>query len=320
MGYLIINTGSRTDIPAYFSDWFYNRIKEGYVLVRNPYYPTQVTKYELNPEVVDVLVFCTKNPEPMLDRLKELSDFSSFWFVTITPYGKEIEPYVPEKEQVVDSFWRLSEQVGQDGISWRYDPIFITEKYSVDYHINSFAHIAEKLKGYTKQCVVSFIDLYEKTKRNFPAAKAVTMKEQESLIAAFSQIAEKNQVQIHLCCENSSLTRKHVDADGCMTKEVLEKAIHGKLKVPKMKSAREECNCLLGADIGMYNTCGNGCLYCYANYDRKSVIENMKHHDINSPFLIGHQREEDVIKQAKQKSWLNRQISLFEYGLECRHK
>lgn len=320
MGYLIINTGSRTDIPAYFSNWFYNRVKEGYVLVRNPYYPTQVTKYELNPEMVDVLVFCTKNPDPMLGRLEELSDFSSFWFVTITPYGKEIEPYVPEKEQVIDSFRRLSEQVGQDGISWRYDPVFITEKYSVDYHINSFAHIAEKLKGYTKQCVVSFIDLYEKTKRNFPAAKAVTMKEQESLIAAFSQIAEKNQMQIHLCCENSSLTRKHVDADGCMTKEVLEKAIHGKLKVPKMKSAREGCNCLLGADIGMYNTCGHGCLYCYANYDRKSVIENMRHHDIDSPFLIGHQREEDVIKQAKQKSWLNRQISLFEYGLQYGHE
>lgn len=310
---VIINTGSRTDIPAYFSNWFYNRIKEGYVLVRNPYNPTQVTKYELNPEVVDVLVFCTKNPEPMLDRLVELSDFSSFWFVTITPYGKEIEPYVPNIEQVIYSFQKLSEQIGCDKVSWRYDPIFITEKYSVDYHIESYARMAEKLKGYTTQCVVSFIDLYEKTKRNFPAAKAVTAKEQERLIAAFSQIAQENQMQIHLCCENVSLVQNHVDADGCMTKEVLEKAIHGKLKVPRMKPAREGCSCLLGADIGMYNTCGHGCLYCYANYDRESVIENLRQHDTNSPFLIGFQREEDVIKQAKQKSWMDRQMSLFDW-------
>lgn len=312
IGTLILNTGSRTDIPAYFSNWFYNRIKEGYVLVRNPYYPTQVTRYELNPRVIDVLVFCTKNPQPMLDRLEELADFSSFWFVTITPYEKEIEPYVPDKKDVIESFCRLSEQVGMERVSWRYDPIFITEKYSIDYHIKSFAKMAEKLKGYTRQCVVSFIDLYEKTKRNFPAAKAVTAMEQEQLIDAFSSIAKKNQIQIHLCCENPALAREYVDADGCMTKEVLEMAIHGKLNVPKMKSAREECSCLLGADIGMYNTCGHGCLYCYANYDRKSVVENMKHHDIDSPFLIGHQREEDVIKQAKQKSWLNRQISLFD--------
>ncbi len=310
---MILNTGSRTDIPAYFSNWFYNRIKEGYVLVRNPYYPTQVTRYELNPEVVDVLVFCTKNPEPMLERLEELSDFFSFWFVTITPYEKEIEPYVPDKKDVIYHFQRLSEQVGVDRISWRYDPIFITEKYSVDYHIKSFAAMAEKLKGYTKQCVVSFIDLYEKTKRNFLAAKAVTVIEQEQLIDAFSKIAGEYKMQIHLCCEDVSLIREHVDAEGCMTKGIFEKALHGTLKVPKMKSAREGCSCLLGADIGMYNTCGHGCLYCYANDNRKCVAENLKNHDSNSPFLIGHQREEDVIKQAKQISWMDRQISLFDW-------
>lgn len=92
---MILNTGSRTDIPACYSDWFYNRIKEGYVLTRNPYYPTQVTKYILRPEVVDMIVFCTKNPFPMLERLSLLSAFDMFWFVTITPYGQEIEPHVP---------------------------------------------------------------------------------------------------------------------------------------------------------------------------------------------------------------------------------
>lgn len=312
---MILNTGSRTDIPAYYSDWFYERVKEGYVLVRNPYYPTQVTRYRINPDVVDALVFCTKNPEPMLARIHELSAFSCFWFVTITPYGKEIEPYVPAKERVMDSFKRLSAQVGIDAISWRYDPIFISEQYSVQYHIETFEKMAQTLAGYTKQCVVSFIDLYEKTKRNFPEARVVTAKEQEELIAAFSKIAVKTGIQIHLCCEEKQLARENVDAEGCMTEQVLETAIHCKLKVPKKKSAREECNCLLGADIGMYNTCSHACRYCYANYDRKSVIENRRQHDVTSPFLVGQKREDDLIKDAVQTSWRDEQLNLFDYLL-----
>jgi len=161
---MIINTGSRTDIPAYYSEWFYNRIKEGYVLTRNPYYPEQVSKYRLDPEVVDVICFCTKNPEPMLKRLNELKDFKQLWFVTITPYGKEIEPGVPKKDEVIASFQRLSDLVGVKAISWRYDPIFITERYSLDFHIRRFERMAERLQGYVDNCVISFIDLYEKTK------------------------------------------------------------------------------------------------------------------------------------------------------------
>ena len=242
---MILNTGSRTDIPAYYSDWFYNRIKEGYVLVRNPYYPAQITKYLLKPEVIDVLVFCSKNPAPMLDRLSLLSAFDMFWFVTITPYGKEIEPLVPPKEQVISSFQQLSALVGSNRMSWRYDPIFITEQYSVSYHIEQFQQIAEALSGYTEQCVVSFIDLYEKTKRNFHGIRSVTDREQETLIAAFSEIAGKNRLQIHLCCENAKLVRENVDADGCLTKAVLEKAIECRLDIPKKKMARQECSCLL---------------------------------------------------------------------------
>lgn len=309
---MILNTGSRTDIPAYYSDWFYNRIKEGYVLVRNPYYPSQITKYMLNPQVIDIMVFCTKNPLPMLDRISLLSQFNTFWFVTITPYGKEIEPCVPQKEQVIDSFCRLSQVIGRKRMSWRYDPVFITDKYSVEYHIEQFGQMAEALSGYTDQCVVSFIDLYEKTKRNFPGIQRVTNQEQERLTDAFARIARKNGLQIHLCCENADLVRENVDADGCMSKAVLEKALGCKLDVPKKKTARMECSCLLGADIGAYNTCSHGCLYCYANYDRETVIKNRKLHNAASPLLIGEVSETDVIKQAEQKSWKNGQLDLFD--------
>lgn len=309
---MILNTGSRTDIPAFYSDWFYNRIKEGYVLTRNPYYPTQISKYLLTPEVIDVMVFCTKNPSPMLDRISLLSAFDTFWFVTITPYGKDIEPYVPPKEQVLAAFCRLSSLIGKHRISWRYDPVLITEKYSVDYHIEQFHQMARLLAGYTEQCVISFIDLYEKTKRNFQGVRSVTRKEQETLTAAFSKTAGECGLQIHLCCENPSLVRDHVDADGCMSKTVLEKALGWKLDVPPKKTARKECACLLGADIGAYNTCAHGCLYCYANYDLDIVVKNRKLHHASSPLLIGEVSENDVIKQVEQKSWKNGQMDIFD--------
>ena len=158
---MIINTGQRTDIPAFFSKWFYNRIKAGFVLSRNPYYPEQVTRYRLTPDVVDLLCFCTKNPAPMLERLSEISQFRRFWFVTVNPYGKEIEPYVPDKANVIDAFTRLSAVEGRSCVGWRYDPIFITEKYSVEFHIEKFAEMAEKMRKATDQVVVSFIDLYK---------------------------------------------------------------------------------------------------------------------------------------------------------------
>lgn len=309
---MILNTGSRTDIPAYYSDWFYNRVQEGYVLSRNPYYPTQITKYLLNPEVIDVLVFCTKNPFPMLERITLLSAFSMFWFVTITPYGKEIEPYVPSKELVISHFQKLSERIGKERVSWRYDPVFVTDRYSVNYHIEQFHQMAAALSGYTDQCVVSFIDLYEKTKRNFEGARSVTNAEQEKLISAFAQIAKENGLQIHLCCENAKHVRENVDADGCMSKAVLEKALGFKLNAPKGKAARKECSCLLGADIGAYNTCGHGCLYCYANYDKETVARNRKLHQASSPLLIGEVTEHDVIKQADQRSWKNGQLDFFD--------
>ena len=313
---MILNTGSRTDIPAYYSDWFYNRIEAGYVLSRNPYYPAQITKYLLDPEVIDLIVFCTKNPFPMLDRISLLSAFDMFWFVTITPYGKEIEPYVPSKEQVIEYFQKLSGLIGKERISWRYDPVFVTKKYSIDHHIEQFHQMAKALSGYTEQCVVSFIDLYEKTRRNFEGIHSVTNQEQEKLIAAFSEIARENKLQIHLCCEKAGLVRENVDADGCMSKAVLEKALGCRLNAPQKKTARRECACLLGADIGAYNTCGHGCLYCYANYDKETVAKNRKLHDVSSPLLIGEVTEDDVIKQAEQKSWKDGQLDFFDL-LQC---
>ncbi|MBO5998625.1 MAG: DUF1848 family protein, partial [Lachnospiraceae bacterium] len=128
---MILNTGNRTDIPAFYSEWFMNRVREGFALVRNPYYPGQVLRYRIDPEVVDIIAFCTKNPAPMLrdDYMEELSRFGQFWFVTVTPYGRDIEPDVPDKDEVMESFCRLSEFAGVKRIGWRYDPVFLSDRY-----------------------------------------------------------------------------------------------------------------------------------------------------------------------------------------------
>ena len=284
---MIIQTGMRTDIPAFYSKWFLNRLKEGYVLVRNPYNPDSVTKYRLDPSVVDLICFCTKNPGPMLDHMDALKDFGQYWFVTITPYGKDIEPHVPDKNIVMEDFKCLSDIVGVDSIGWRYDPIFLSSKYNVEFHLNAFEYIAKQLEGFADVCVISFIDLYKKVQRNFSEISEVPVNEQDFLCRAFLQIGQKYGISIKTCAEDSRFASFGVDVTGCMTKDIFEKALNQKLQIPKFKQNRKECACLLTADIGAYNTCGHFCRYCYANNNKRLVKQNISLHDPFSPFLTG---------------------------------
>ena len=305
---MIINTGQRTDIPAFYSRWFLNRLQEGFVLVRNPYDPTHVTRYRLDPSVVDLLIFCTKNPAPMLPHMDELSSYRQFWFVTITPYGKDIEKNVPDRSQVMEDFCRLSEVVGPEAVSWRYDPILLTEKYSLQYHLEAFREIAEKLRGSTGQVVISFLDLYEKTKRNFPQGKPVCKEDRQRIGEAFAEIGKQNGMVVRSCFEGTELAPYGVDVSGCMTKEVLERAAGVRLCAPAQNLVRPGCDCLMGNDIGAYNTCRHFCRYCYANYDRRTVLQNAALHDPDSPMLVGDQMPEDQVKDARQESWIDSQL------------
>ena len=312
---MIINTGCRTDISAFYSKWLMNRIKEGFVLVRNPYYPSQVTKYNLSPDVVDCLAFCTKNPEPMFKYLDKLKNkYRQYWFVTITPYGKDIEPGVPDKKDLIENFKKLSKYIGVNSIGWRYDPIFIGNGFDVKKHIECFGKMAKLLNGYTHNCTISFLDLYEKVKRNAPNIKPPTDDEQVQIAKEFSKIGKENDMIIHSCCEKTYLSKYGLKCNGCMSQEIIEKSINCKLNPPKKKNLRTECNCLMGNDIGAYNTCGHLCKYCYANANKNLVINNLKKHNENSPFLIGGSESGDKITEANQKSWIinkNNQLSIF---------
>lgn len=309
---MIINTGMRTDIPAFYSKWLINRIEEGFVCVRNPYNPAQVTKYSLSPEVVDLMVFCTKNPAPMLSSMDVLKPYGQYWFVTITPYGRDIEPNVPEKQKVLEDFKRLSDIVGVDSVGWRYDPIFVDKKHSIEWHISEFKQMAKILAGYTKTCVISFIDIYKKVKRNFPEAREVYYKDRLTIGKAFVEIAREHDITIRPCAEGHDLAAYGADCSGCMTVNTFETALHERLDVPKRaKNQRNgECACLLGSDIGAYDTCGHLCRYCYANTNPALVRSNMKMHDPDSPFLIGNSNPDDVMHEAEQKSWIDYQMRL----------
>lgn len=307
---MIINTGQRTDIPAFYAPWLAERLKAGSVCVRNPYNPVQVSRYRLDPSVVDVIGFCTKNPAPMFPYMNLLKDYGQFWFVTITPYGRDIEPNVPDKHRLLDDFKKLSDAVGIQSIGWRYDPIFISERYSAAYHLRAFETMASALDGYTETVVISFIDLYPKVRRNFPKAREVTQEQRLMLGKAMIDIAAAHGMTVKPCAEGDELAPYGADCSGCMQIRDYEKAIGKPLHAPKRKGARKECACYLACDIGAYNTCRHLCRYCYANAEATRVLENSRLHDPESPFLIGGYRDGDVVHDVPQESWMERQMRI----------
>ena len=309
---MIINTGQRTDIPAFYAPWFANRLREGFVCVRNPYNPQQVSRYRLDPSVVDVIGFCTKNPEPMFPYMDLLRDYGQYWFVTITPYGRDIEPNVPDKHHLLDVFRRLSDTVGVNAIGWRYDPIFLSERYTDDYHLRAFEQIASALDGYTKTAVISFIDLYPKVRRNFPEVREVPGEARLTLGKEMIRLAQAHGMVLKPCAEGDDLAAYGADCGGCMRISDYEYAIGKRLVVPKRKGARAQCACYLACDIGAYNTCKHLCKYCYANAEVSNVLAQSRLHDPNSPFLIGNYREGDRVHDVPQQSWINDQTILVE--------
>ena len=308
---MIINTGQRTDIPAFYAEWFANRLKEGFVCVRNPYDPHQVSRYRLDPSVVDCIGFCTKNPAPMFPFMDLLKDYGQYWFVTITPYGKDIEPNVPDKHRLLTDFKTLSRIVGINSAGWRYDPIFLSEKYTAQYHIHAFEQIAAALEGFTKTAVISFIDLYPKVRRNFPQVREVTKEQRLALGKEMIKIAAAHGMTLKPCAEGNELAPYGAHTGGCMLLSDYEKAIGNRLNAPKRKGARAECACYLACDIGAYNTCRHLCRYCYANAEPAKVLAQSRLHDPASPFLIGGYRDGDRIHDVPQRSWIDGQTRLF---------
>lgn len=311
---MIISASRRTDIPNYYSDWFYNRIRDGYVLVPNPMNTHQLSSINIMPEVVDCIVFWTKNPAPMMNRLNELQEYRYYFQFTLNSYGKDIEPNVPsKKEEVMETFKRLSEKIGSEKVIWRYDPILLSEDYSIDYHLTYFEKIAYKLKGYTNKCTISFIDLYRNTANNVKNLNLdiLTAEKKRIIAKGFSKIANENDLILDTCAEDIELLDFNISHSRCIDGNLIEKIIGSKIDVQKDKGQRLECGCVESIDIGMYNTCRNGCKYCYANYSVNTVNKNSQIHQKNSPMMCGVPTDNDKINVRKVKSIKINQLDLF---------
>lgn len=312
---MIISASRRTDIPAYFSDWFFNRLQEGYVFVRNPRNIQQVGQITLTRDVVDGIVFWTKNPTAMLPRLKELENYPYYFQFTLNSYGTDVEPNVPSKNDIViPTFQKLSKEIGKNRVIWRYDPIFFNEKYSFEYHLEYFKRLSDKLAPYTDCCTVSFLDYYCTTSNNtkhleiFPESQ----EQIQRLMEKFSEIGKNQGLCINTCGEAMDLSQFNIDHAHCIEQEKFEMIGGCPLEIEKDKNQRKECGCITSIDIGMYNTCNHGCCYCYANYNRYAVLSNLPKHDVKSALLCGTLSVDDSIKIREVTSCGRDQISLFD--------
>lgn len=305
---MIINTGGRTDTVQYYTEWLLRRFSEGYGLSRNPLFQNKVTRYELSPDKVDCIVFCSKNYKPILPRLHEITNrFHTYFHYTITAYGKDIEPGVPSIEESMQTLVKLSKQVGKQRIAWRYDPVLLTEKYTISRHLETFEQMAKILAPYIDRCIFSFVEIYKKLETNMPEIILLSEEDRNALAQGLGTIASKYGIFIQTCGTNGDFSRYGIHASGCMTLDILGKANGLLFKDLKHKGMRQGCHCIESRDIGAYDTCLNGCKYCYANTNPQKARENYRLHDPASPLLLGQLEKTDAIQQGVQRSFQRRE-------------
>jgi DNA repair photolyase len=294
---MVLNVSGRTDIVAFYSDWFIERYKEGYIDVRNPFYPKLISRIYFKN--VDLILFCTKNPIPILDKLKYI-DKPILFHVTLTPYKKDIEPNVLPKGIIIEAIKKLSKVIGIDNLTIRYDPIFISEKYNLDYHIKAFDKLCSLLNGYVNKIIVSFIDDYKNVRKNEKILnfREFTEKDYEIIGKNFSRIAKENSMTVQTCFENRNLVEYGFIKGECLSHELAYKLTGKKYKTWKARKGAN-CNCVEMVDIGVYNSCKHFCKYCYANYDEKQVNNNFNSHFKDSSLLVGRIEKDDLIKERK---------------------
>ena len=294
---MILNVSGRTDIVAFYCKWFMNRYKEGFVDVRNPFNPKLVSRIML--EDVDLLFFCTKNPIPILDKIKDIKK-KVYFHITLTSYKKDIEPNVPDKKDIIEAIKKLSNIIGKENIVIRYDPILINDKYTVDYHIKAFDKLCELLDGYTNKILISFIDDYKNVRNNYKILKYKKLTEEDyKLIGiSFSESAKKHNIVVHTCAEDKNLVEYGFIKDECMSRELAFK-LTGNIYKKWYARKNVPCKCVEMVDIGVYNSCKHFCKYCYANFSEKEVNDNYNKHNPNSSLLIGELEKDDEIKIRK---------------------
>lgn len=297
---MILSASTRCDIPAFYFDWFLNRLKEGFVDVRNPFNPKLVNRILLNPQDVECIIFYTKNPIPVVEKIAKVFPYNFYIHITINGYGKEIEPNVPDKKDIIEATIKLSKLIGKERITLRYNPIFLNKKYTMDYHIRAFEKLCSILHPYVDRVIMGFIDMYKNT--NFHQSECQfhkpTLEEEHYLAKEFGFIAQKYQLSIQTCSRHDDFSKYGFLVEACNSSNYLNKRLNNEKKYKKTK-VRKECSCIESADIGVYNSCTHYCKYCYANFDELQINYNVEKHNPRSSLLFGDLKEDDVIKIRK---------------------
>lgn len=302
---MILSVSRRTDIPAFYSEWFLNRIKEGYVYVQNPFNIKQISKVNIMPEVVDGIVFWSKDPLPLMKDIKRLKEYNYYFQFTITPYDNDIEQNIRSKKEIVNTFISLSELIGKERVILRYDPILLTDKYSIEFHKRSFEKLCERVSGYTNRIVISYLDDYKKVSRNMKELNIRKIStEQAYQIGKFiSEIAQSFGINVESCAEEYDLEQFGINHGKCIDGELIEKISGYKLKSLGRDGNRQLCLCDQCIDIGQYDSCIHGCLYCYANANKEIAKRNYLEHSVDLPILVGEYDEMDVKARKDVCSW-----------------
>lgn len=301
---MIVSVSRRTDIPAFYSEWFFNRIKEGFVYVINPFNRKQISKVELTPKTVDLFVFWTKDAEPMLKRLDELKEFNYYFQFTITSYRNDVEKAIRRKNDIIKTFKQLSKIIGKEKVIWRYDPILLSRFYTKEYHYKWFEKFCRELSDYTDKCVISFLDIYSKTKRNTKnlGLKEISENDMYAIAEKFSAIALEYNIKLETCSEEIDFSKYGIKKGKCIDGELISRIIKGPIEVKKDDTQREVCGCVKSIDIGEYNTCKHNCLYCYANFNYDTVEKNYLMHNPESNILVGQLKGDKKITVRDMKS------------------
>ena len=307
---MIVSVSRRTDIPALYPQWFVNRLLAGEVLVPNPYNRKKVSRISLSRDVVDCFVFWSKNLEPMIPYLRmiDMLEYPYYFEMTITGYGKEMEPNLPSTEESIATFILLSERLGKERMDFRFDPIILNEKYPLSYHLEQFDMMCEWLHRYTTRCIFSFVDPYKGSRFLEPEPE-----EMEAAASGLAKIAAKYGLPLYTCAEKINLEKYGVGHAACIDKGKIERLVGYKLDVKKDSGQRRECGCYESVDIGMYDTCIHGCRYCYATGSLEGARKKHDLHDPQSPILIGNLQGDEIVTERKTYLAKDNQLSLFDF-------
>ncbi len=312
---MIISASRRTDLPAYFMDWFLNRLEEGFVLVRNPMNPRQVSRIDLSNGKTDAIVFWSKNPSPLLMRIDELSQIPFEVQYTLNPYGTSLEPNLgADEEGRIRTFLELSRRTSPQRMLWRYDPILLNPRFPIEFHVREFERLAARLSGAVSICVISFVDSYRTTRRNRAELELAPLgtEEMRRIGQAFGELGRRYGIIVQTCAEKVDLTEFGIGHGSCIDGNRLERLTgKGLSGLKKDAGQRKDCGCVESADIGAYNTCGHGCVYCYANYNPAMIRRNAELHDPKSPLLFGVLGPEDRVTERRERALEAVQLNMF---------